>query len=149
MIELGKEFEMRRPCVCGSTTGHIIKTNGQNVVRCSACDRHCYNAPKSETGEPQATVRTRPNFKPSQKARILMRDQNTCAVCHSDKNPLHVGHIISVDDGLELGMTEEELYSDLNLVATCDECNLGQGRRSAGLQFQYRLFRIWQKYGQA
>jgi hypothetical protein len=43
---------------------------------------------------------------------------------------LHVGHILSVADGLNNGLTEDIINSDDNLIAECDECNGGHGAGS-------------------
>jgi hypothetical protein len=43
---------------------------------------------------------------------------------------LQVGHILSVDDGLRHGLSEDVINSDDNLIAECDECNSGHGAGS-------------------
>lgn len=46
------DFLMRVPCPkCGHDRGKITERSGQDVVRCLSCDRHCYNAPRTETGQ--------------------------------------------------------------------------------------------------
>jgi hypothetical protein len=47
----------------------------------------------------------------------------------------NVGHMISVDAGLRDGLTELEINSDENLVAMCDECNLGLKAEPMPLRF--------------
>lgn len=139
---------MREPCrSCGDTKGYRNDTNGQAVIRCLTCDIFAYNAPKLELGEEPSQVRTRPNIKPSKKVRILERDRHTCVICHSADVPLHVGHLIPVDAGREAGMTDAELWDDLNLAAMCDECNLGLGRSPVSVALQARLFHIWKRHG--
>ena len=131
---------MREPCPhCNSTKGQITPTNGQNVVRCAGCNTYMYCAPKHETGEAPEPVSRRPGIKPSQRARILDRDNHTCVSCHANDRPLHIGHLLSVDDGRKLGATDTELWSDENLAAVCDECNLGFGRWTVSLRFVYRI----------
>lgn len=133
-------IEMRAPCAhCGHTKGIVTERNGQDVVRCIACGTHCYNRPKTESGKPQRSVRTRPDIDPSTKARILERDNYTCVMCHRADLPLHIGHLLSVADGKTLGATEAELYDDENLAAMCEECNLGLGWRSVSLRLVYRI----------
>lgn len=122
-------YQMRSPCPsCGSTDGALLSKNGQDTVRCANCNRHCYNAPRTETGKAQRSVSTvHAAIKPSQRARVLLRDGNACAICHASDRPLHVGHLLAVDTGLKLGLTDSELNSDDNLAAMCEECNLGIG----------------------
>jgi 5-methylcytosine-specific restriction endonuclease McrA len=133
---------MRAPCAaCGCNEGYVTERNGQDVVRCSRCHGWAYNQPKSESGKPQRSVRTRPEISPSQKARILERDNGTCVICHCDDKPLHVGHFLSVNDAKEVGATEDEIYDDENLAAMCEECNLGQSKRSVSLRLVFHILR--------
>lgn len=124
-------YKMREPCKrCGETAGVVATKNGQDTVRCAGCGVHCYNAPKVETGRATRTVTTVHNgIKPKQRSRVLERWGNRCAVCGATSD-LHVGHALSVVDGLALGLTERVLNSDANLIAMCAECNLGLGRTS-------------------
>lgn len=116
---------LRTPCsVCGSSDGIITTTNGQDIVRCAQCDRYQYCAPRTETGREQRSVRTRPEIKPAQKARIIGRDGNRCVLCGAGGN-IHIGHLISVDEGRLIGLSTSELYNDENLAVMCEECNLG------------------------
>jgi 5-methylcytosine-specific restriction endonuclease McrA len=131
------QITMRAPCKCGSEAGRIEPKQGQNLVYCLGCGGWQYNAPKSETGEAQRSVRSRPDMKPGQKSRILERDSNRCLMCGRLGGPLedgavilHVGHILSVDEGPAAGASDAEIWDDSNLFAQCEECNLGQGARS-------------------
>lgn len=133
---------MRAPCgACGSKDGYVTETNGQDVVRCLYCNQWAYNQPKSESGKPQRSVRTRPEIKPSTKARIIERDNGTCVLCHSSDKPLHIGHLLSVHDGKIQGISEDELYDDENLAAMCEECNLGLSERSISLRLLVQILR--------
>lgn len=126
------DFEMRAPCsACGNTAGRVVTKSGQDTVRCKTCDKYAgYNLPKSESGKEQRSVtRNREPMKPSKRAEILMRDGGRCVLCRSADAILHVGHLISVDVGLRIGMTEEEVHDDENLAAMCEECNLGIGKQ--------------------
>lgn len=127
-----RPWPLRAPCrFCGCTEGTIRKVGGQNVVRCAECNKQLYNAPKTETDEKPRTVETvRARLKPSQQARILDRDNCRCVCCGRSDQPLTIGHLLSVDDGLRLGATAQELNDDANLAAMCEACNMGQGRRS-------------------
>jgi 5-methylcytosine-specific restriction endonuclease McrA len=117
---------MRAPCArCGCLDGAIATKNGQDTVRCADCNRYCYNAPRTETGRPRRSLRTRPDISPSQRTRILLRDNRSCVMCHS-RERLEVAHIVSVRDGLAQKLSDTILYSDDNLVAMCAACNSGQ-----------------------
>ena len=118
---------MRKPCVkCGETEGRIETRGGQDCVFCSSCGKYAgYNAPKTETGRAPRTVTSVHNgIKPKQRARILMRATGRCELC-GKRAELHVGHLISVDAGVKLGMRDDQINDDENLSALCAECNLG------------------------
>lgn len=133
---------MREPCAeCSCPDGVVTEVNGQDVVRCFWCDKYAYCRPRAESGREVRSVRTRPRIKPSQRARILERDNYTCVSCHTADVPMHLGHLLSVADGLRVGATEDELYSDENLAAMCEECNLGQGEKSVSVRLVYRILR--------
>lgn len=127
-------YQMRAPCPrCGSTAGRIETRNGQDCIFCLDCGKFCYNAPRAETGREVRSIRTRPDLKPSQRARILARDNCRCIMCGrgpGDGISLVIGHLISVDEGRRYGLADAELFSDENLAAFCEECNSGQGSRS-------------------
>lgn len=117
---------MRSPCRCGETIGTIRTKNGQDCVYCRNCGRYAgYNAPRTETGRAVRSLRTRPDIKPGQRARVLDRDNGACIVCHRTDVPLDVGHIVSVAEGRQLGMTDTQLFDDENLAAMCQSCNSG------------------------
>jgi len=87
-----------------------------------------YNAPKIETGREVRSVESvHKAIKPKLRAAILMRAIGRCELCGSKTN-LHVGHLLSVDAGLKLGMSEAELNDSENLSAMCEACNLGIGK---------------------
>jgi hypothetical protein len=126
--------QAREPCrKCGSFDGVRILRNGQDTVRCARCGAHIYNAPRSETGRPARSTRSRPTIPPSQRSRILRRDGYRCRLC--GRGPavgvvLHVAHMISVQDAKDAGMVGPWLNGDINLITGCDECNGGDSRRS-------------------
>ena len=121
--------DLRKPCSkCGSATGRIATKAGQDCVYCLQCGRFQYNAPRTETGRTTRSVTTvHSAIKARQRARIIMRATGRCELCGSQKN-LHVGHLLSVEAGLKLGLTEVELNDDENLAAMCERCNLGIGK---------------------
>jgi 5-methylcytosine-specific restriction endonuclease McrA len=139
-------YEMREPCSnCGCPLGVLRVRKKQNTVSCIVCQRHCYNAPKTETGELVRSVQTlRQSIKPSQQARILDRDQGRCILCGT-RDGLVLGHLLSVADGFALGALESELYDDANLAAMCEGCNAGLGRHSISPRtYRVILFRLVQ-----
>lgn len=148
---------MRAPCRwCLSndgmtaTDGTMQSVNGQDVVRCARCGRHCYNAPRSETGKPQRHVRSRPDLKLGQRERILTRDGNRCLLCGIGPDHgaiLHVSHAMSVEDGRRLGVEDEVLFDDDNLFASCEECNLSMGAESVPARIFLRLIHARLKRG--
>lgn len=122
---------MRAPCSrCGGTNGTITTSGGQDTVRCADYGHYCYNAPRSETGRERRSLRTRPTIRPSQRSRILVRDNGTCILCHRSDLPLELGHLVSVHDGHLIGMSDADLASDENLAAMCAPCNAGWGKQS-------------------
>ena len=122
---------MRSPCLrCGGNDGIIATKQGQDTVRCADCHQFCYNAPRSETGRDRRSLRTRQTIRPSQRARLLVRDNGACVLCHRSDADLEVGHLISVRDGQMLGMSDGELASDDNLAAMCAACNSGLSSES-------------------
>ena len=131
-LEAAREHRARQPCPeCGIDRAVIVPSGGQNSVRCQKCGRHLYNAPKTETGEAPRTVRTlRRGVKPRQQARILDRDNRRCVLCGSGEGAMALGHLLSVEDGVAVGATQQDLYCDANLATMCEACNLGLGGRS-------------------
>lgn len=133
---------MREPCPsCGTRTARIETRNGQDCAFCVKCGRHCYNVPRAESGREVRSLRTRPDIKPGQRARILERDNATCVLCHRSGIPLDVGHLISVDAGRKAGLMDAELYHDENLAAMCASCNSGLSKRPVPLRFAVALLR--------
>jgi 5-methylcytosine-specific restriction endonuclease McrA len=117
---------MRTPCSCGETIGIINTKNGQDCVYCKRCHTYAgYNAPKYETGRAVRPLRTRPDIKTSQRTRVLDRDNGACIICHRTDVWLDVGHIVSVAEGRQLGLTDAQLFDDENLAAMCQPCNSG------------------------
>lgn len=125
-------YQMRAACKdCGGTAGEIRPKSGQNTVYCAGCGRYAgYNAPKTETGEaPRTVTSTHAGIRPKQRVRVIDRDGGRCAHCGRAAPDviLHIGHIISVREGHDAGLTDDEINDDENLVAECEECNLGRG----------------------
>ena len=136
-------FSMREPCGnCTSSFGRIVERNGQKCVYCSACDRWVYNAPRTETGDRQRSVSTvHAAIKPKTRSHVLLRAGSRCELCGVgiDDTVMHVGHLISIEDGLKEGLTEKELNHQENLAAMCWECNLGIGKDATPLRTLLRV----------
>jgi 5-methylcytosine-specific restriction endonuclease McrA len=136
---------MRAPCPgCGSPAGHIQPRNGQDCVFCAGCGQFCYNAPRAETGREIRSLRSRPDIKPSKRARILERDGYRCFMCGrqpGSREGLVIGHLLSVADGRQLGIADDELNSEENLAAQCEECNSGLGERTVPLWLMVAVLR--------
>lgn len=144
MSEVDRDnYSMRSPCKqCGGLLGFLTETNGQDVVRCRTCNAHCYNAPRVETGRAVRSVTTIHNgIKPHVRSRILERDNFRCVLCHADEARMHVGHIVSVEAGFATGLTDAEINDDENLIAVCEECNLGQGAQPIPLRVAIQILK--------
>jgi 5-methylcytosine-specific restriction endonuclease McrA len=145
MSEQSQPYAMREPCKrCSYAFGYRVDKNGQDIVRCLKCDVYAYCAPKEETGrEKRSITKGRDPLKPSKRAEILMRDGYRCVLCRSPENDniLHVGHLISVDSGLRMGMSEDEVNDDENLAAMCEVCNLGLGSQPIPLRTAIAIVR--------
>lgn len=137
-----ERYKMRKPCTCGSETGFLTEVNGQDTVRCLACNKHCYNAPRTETGREQRSSTTvHAAIKPQKRTRVLERDGHQCVLCRAIDRPMHVGHIVSVEAGLAVGLSDAEINDEENLIVQCEECNLGQGSQPISLSVAIRILR--------
>lgn len=147
MNEHVRGHALRRPCECKCELGYIKEVNGQDTVRCVKCGTFQYNAPRTETGREVRSVRTREAIKPGQRSRILDRANRRCEVCGATGR-LHVGHILSVKAGDAYGVSREELDHDENLIAECEECNLGRGPLPMPLRTALAILRARIAWGQ-
>ena len=131
---------MRAPCNrCGEQAGTVTRKGMQDVVRCSNCDRHCYNAPRTELGLKPVTLASRPDIKPSRRFRILDAHGHACVSCHRTDVDLQIDHLISREAADRLGFLDELIDSDLNLAPMCAECNSGKRvSGSASIRLMYR-----------
>lgn len=144
----------RKPCAsCGGRSGLIFRRNGQNVVRCgnSLCPSWTngvgpalYNAPKTETGEQQRSVRSGA-VAPGVRFQVLEQCNFRCLTCGRGSEHgvvLNVSHVLSVKDGRALGASQHALDHPVNLVAMCEECNLGQSSKSLPPRLALRLLQV-------
>lgn len=135
------KFLMRKPCTkCGGQQGRIETRGGQDCVYCLGCvpGTYQYNAPRPETGRKERSMETiHAGLGTAKRARILVRANTRCELCGhtaTAEYPLHVGHLLSVKDGMALGLTETDLNDDENLAALCMACNLGIGETTIPLR---------------
>ena len=114
---------MRAPCNrCGEQAGTVTRKGMQDVVRCSNCDRHCYNAPRTELGLKPVTLASRPDIKPSRRFRILDAHGHACVSCHRTDVDLQIDHLISREAADRLGFLDELKAAGKTLViATHDQ----------------------------
>jgi hypothetical protein len=139
------DFQMRAPCVCGNTTGFVDTRNGQDCVFCDQCRKFQYNAPKVETGREQRSLKTTHDLiTPSTRAKVLLRASGRCELCgkkETTENGLHVSHLLSVDTGMNHGLTEADLNCEDNLCCLCAECNIGMGKVNMPLRLVVALLK--------
>lgn len=143
---IAEAYKLRTPCQsCGSETGRLETRGNQDCVFCE-CGKYQYCAPKTETGRAvRKSTNDRKQFKPKKRARILERDGGMCKLCGAAptiENPLEVGHIVSVKQGREFGLTDEELNDDENLLSMCKACNSGFSERTLPLGLLVRVLTI-------
>jgi hypothetical protein len=121
---------MTEPCIrCGSLDGELTEAGPHWKLTCASCGYYQRFVSKAELGLAVRSLNDRPDIKPKKRARIFDRDNCRCVICGRDED-LHIGHILSVDDGKTLGWTDEQLYDDENLATLCALCNAGYGSLS-------------------
>lgn len=141
MTSDGALIQMREPCGhCGCPEGTITTNGGQDVVRCAACDRYWYCAPKTETGRAVRSLR-RTAMPPSKRARVLRHHHNACVGCGARPPDVEllIGHLVPRDEAIKLGLPEHLADHDFNLAPMCPECNSGLGRSPVAIGLMYRL----------
>lgn len=142
------DFAMREPCKrCGETAGRIEPKNGQDLVFCINCGKHNYNAPRTETGKVQRSLTTARNgLKPSVRSRILQRDGGKCNLCGRSPRVhnviLNVDHILPVEAGVKVGLSDAEINHEENLWAICEECNSGKSNSVLALRLAASILRL-------
>lgn len=131
MTQSADPYKMRAPCrFCGCPNGTLKPSGGQDCVYCIGCGKHAYNAPRTETGKEKRSVTTvHEQIKPKMRIRVLERANFQCEFCgaHGVTVILHVDHLVPVKIALEDGWTDQQINHEDNLVAACEECNLGRG----------------------
>lgn len=123
-IDLVKHADIKPSCaVCGSKTGIAKRKNGVWQLYCECGKWH--STPKiKDIGVKPRKVYRRKTIGLSQRTRIILRAAGACELCRTNKE-LRVGHMLSVKDGVEMGLTAEFLNSDENIAAMCECCNSG------------------------
>lgn len=133
---------LRALCQCGSAVGVITEKGAQDVVNCAECGAYLYNAPRHETGKAVRTVTSRAGIKPKVRHAVLTRCGHRCVECGSD-GPLHVDHLIPIDAVERYGVDADIVADELNLIALCDECNLGKGHQLPDVLLIAKVIRVW------
>jgi hypothetical protein len=139
MLSKRLEYQLREPH-CGQMRGFQDRANPQKIL-CWECGSYCFFAKKVEIGEKPLTVSTARSsgFKPAFRFRVIERQHGRCWLCGAD-GPFHMSHLLSIDDGIKVGASPLELVDEANIVALCEECNLGMGRVSATIStYTHRL----------
>jgi hypothetical protein len=127
---MSESYTMSKPCVrCGSTDGALTEAGPHWKLTCLDCGAYQRFISKAELGLSVRSLSDRPDIKPKKRARILDRDNGRCVICGRD-DELHIGHILSVDEGRALGWADEQINDDENLAALCALCNAGYGSLS-------------------
>ena len=127
MINDPSTFNLRKPCkYCSGLSGRIETKGGQDCVYCF-CGKHQYNAPKRETGRETRSVKTtRIEISTTQRYQVMERANRTCELCNKRDCNIHVDHALSIDAARAQGLDETVYNSNENLIALCEECNLGK-----------------------
>ena len=126
---------------CGSEDISIQEKHGQDVVRCNQCLKWSHNAPRTETGRKARTVSTTHEaIRASVRTEVLVRATGRCEMCGA-LSSLTVGHLVSVKVGHDYGLTDDEINSQENLCAMCDECNSGLGATPVPLRLAVSMIR--------
>jgi hypothetical protein len=136
----------RRACPsCGGWKAYLKREGSHDGVYCADCGTWNYWAPGAETGrKPRTVANLRKDVSASQRARILNRDNARCVLCGVGDGPLHVGHLLSVEDGIALGAANDVLNDDANLAAMCETCNLGLRSSVDGRTYAAIMWRLLQ-----
>lgn len=127
---------------------HNVNGSGQDVVRCAGCGQYLYCASRKETGKPAPRLGKRPTFwvpDADQKARIRIRDRNTCTMCGTKEGPFETGHLIPVKACEQYPSLRDAGRSDANLALMCRACNADLGARPVSLLWMAALHMGWER----
>lgn len=141
MITDGDIVPLREPCIqCSGLDGMVKRKGFNDVVTCIVCGTFGFNMPKTESGKKrQSCSTTHSGITPQTRIDVLRTAGfkcETCGIPASKSGGLQVGHIRSVKECLEAGMTDREINALSNLIAQCPECNLGLGKKSLDLSHE-------------
>jgi hypothetical protein len=128
---------MAGDCSCCGSTDESQRQNGPHwEAFCCQCGRHKRFLKKSDLGiAPRSVQSTHAAIKPKKRAGVLLRASGRCELCGAGPPViLNVGHLISVENGHQMDLTDEQINSDENLCCMCEECNLGLGSEPVPLR---------------
>ena len=143
-----RPIQMRQPCKygCGTTDGTATLTGFQDVVRCDQCGRAQDNAPRTETGHKQISLKERLGVDVTTRLRLIRMWDHRCAFCGTNdfkKNgELQLAHLISRKDADRYGLLDELIDDPVNLVPACAACNLGDRLGPMQIRLLARLLMI-------
>ena len=95
------DWKLDKPCPkCGSTVGTVVDQGQHLRLNCATCGKYQKFLSREEAGlHPRTLTSVHNGIKPKQRARILERATGRCEICGT-RGDLHVGHIISVAEGV-------------------------------------------------
>ena len=127
---------------CGSNSLNT-RQNGVHVeLFCESCDSHQKFISRRELNLESRTVQSvHKSIKPKLRTKVLLRANTHCEMCGKGNVLLHVGHLVSVEAGIEAGLETDQINHDENLCAMCAECNLGLGGDAVPLRLALAILK--------
>ena len=155
-----RPFLSRQKCPrCKGSAATLEYVNGSPIVRCASKScvniwtgkgRYLYHAPKIDTGDkPVNSATVHASISSQKKAAVLERDGYRCVLCGmaaGDGAILHVGHILSVSDGIRFEVETAIINHPDNLMTNCQSCNISIGSRSVAPRLFAHLLHVRNKY---
>jgi len=135
---------MEQCITCGSGDLEILPKGPHFAEYCTTCGtkQHAGWLQKTSIGmKPRSVQTTHQMIRPKIRASIIERASARCEICGVRGVLMHIGHFLSVVEGIAAGLTDEEINSDENLFCCCEECNLGQGRRPVSIRILAAIIR--------
>ena len=117
MITDGDIVPLREPCIkCGGLDGIVMRKGFNDVVYCICCNTFGFNMPKTESGKKRQSCSTiHSGISPKTRINVLRAANfqcQTCGISAKESGGLQIGHIRSVKECLEAGMTKKKLMQN-------------------------------------